>query len=205
MALTRGEIQVLYDRYAHVVSHRCRTLLGNEQEAYDVMQDVFIRLIQSGDQLRGEASPLTWLYRVSTNLCLNRIRDHRSRSRKLAEPDLTATNLPGMSAFSNIDPDRRELVNSLLERVDEETRAVVLYYFVDELTLEEVSALMSLSVPTIRKRIQHFQGVARRTLNLSPASALLLCGIAAGLPLGGTAHRGGALSLEWLNHVMRVL
>jgi RNA polymerase sigma-70 factor (ECF subfamily) len=171
MQMTRSEIHALYDRYGHVVFHRCRTILGDEQEARDAMQEVFVRLMKNVDQFRGEASPLTWLYRVSTNLCLNRVRDHRARARKLAEPDPSADTLPGMSAFAGIDPERRNLVRSLLDRIDDETRAIVIYYFVDEMTLEEIAALVDLSVPTVRKRIQHFQGVARRTLSLRPAGA----------------------------------
>jgi len=173
MEVTRAEIQTLYERHSHVVFGRCRTLLGNEEEAADAMQEVFIRLLKNADQFRGEASPTTWLYRVSTNLCLNRIRDRKARAAKLAHPDPSAVALPGMSAFQNVDPERRKLVETLLDKVDDETQAIVVHYYVDEMTLNEIAQVLDLSVPTLRKRIQHFQGIARRTLAISPAHTVL--------------------------------
>ena len=165
MQLSSQQIAGLYDQYGALVYRRCRSLTGNDEDAYDLMQESFMRLVINAESLNGTASPLTWLYRVSTNLCLNRMRDARARAKKLQTPDAAATQLPGMSAFAGIDPERRKLVTSLLLRVDDETRAIVIYYFVDELTLDEIAELVELSVPTVRKRIQHFQGASRRLLD----------------------------------------
>lgn len=174
MELSRDEVRTLYESYGHVVYHRCLSMLRDEEEAHDAMQEVFVRLIRNADHFRGEAAPLTWLYRISTNFCLNRIRDRQSRAKKLAEPNPTAATLPGMSAFANIDPERRSLVASLLAQVDEQTRAIVVYYFVDEMTLDEISTLVEMSVPTLRKRIRHFQSVARRKMDISAATMVML-------------------------------
>lgn len=179
MTLNTAEIHELYARYGALVYRRCRTLLGNEQEAQELMQEAFLRLLVHAEVLRGEASPLTWLYRVSTNLCLNRMRDARARQRKLDQGVAEAAPVPGQGQGVSSDPELRQLILHLLDKADEETRACVLYYYVDDLTLEEVAELVSLSVPTVRKRLQHFQGVARRTLSLEPAASgavLLLSG-----------------------------
>ena len=53
----------------------------------------------------------------------------------------------------------RDWVRSLLERFDVETQAVAIHYHVDGMTLEEVAALLGRSVPTIRKRLEHFAKV----------------------------------------------
>ncbi len=184
MQLSRADIQELYERYGHTVYRRCRSLLRDEEEAYDAMQEVFVRLITHADQFRGEASPLTWLYRTSTNLCLNRIRDHHARARKLADPDPAADTLPGMSAFSGIDPERRHLVASLLRKADASTRAILIYYYMDGMTLDEVSAVMGISVPTLRKRIRRFQKAAGKSFGKTVLSACLLV-----LLGGGTTGR----------------
>lgn len=165
MELSAEQIGKLYDQYGALVFRRCRSLTGNDEDAYDLMQESFVRLVVNANQLNGTASPLTWLYRVSTNLCLNRVRDSRSRAQKLAQPDPAASQLPGMGAFAGLDPELRRLVLTFLDRVDEQTRSIVVYYFVDELTLEEIAELVNLSVPTVRKRIQQFQGSAQRLLD----------------------------------------
>ncbi len=142
-----------------------------------------MRLIKHAEQFRGEASPLTWLYRTSTNLCLNRIRDRRSRARKLAEPDPAATTLPGMGRASGATAEDRHLVATLLDKADDTTRAIVIYYFLDEMTLEEVSRMVGMSVPTIRKRIRGFQRIAGKHVG---RIALTACLIASGLAFGRT-------------------
>ena len=177
MNLSRADIQALYERYGHIVYRRCLSILRDQEDAYDAMQEVFMRLIKHADQFRGEASPLTWLYRTSTNLCLNRIRDSRARARKLAEPDPAATALPGMGRTSTTAPEDRHLVASLLHEADERTRAIIVYYFLDEMTLEEVSRMVGMSVPTIRKHIRRFQRKASKRVGHDLLTACLVLAV----------------------------
>jgi len=80
-----------------MVLRRCRQLLRDEEEALDACQDVFVRIIEKRRRLRADY-PSSLLYRITTNVCLNRIRDRgrrpedadderpvASRSRSLAE------------------------------------------------------------------------------------------------------------------------
>ena len=63
-----GNLEDLYRRYGPSVLRRARTLLGNDADAQDAMQEVFMKVMRSSDDFRGAASPMTWLYRVTTNL-----------------------------------------------------------------------------------------------------------------------------------------
>ena len=76
-AIDRGELEALYRSYGALVKRRARGILGDEQEAQDAMQEVFVRVIAAMGEFRGQSQPSTWLYRITTNLCLNRIRDSR--------------------------------------------------------------------------------------------------------------------------------
>lgn len=172
MQVTQSDIQQLYQQYGPLVYRRCRALVGDEHEAWDLMQEAFVKLVQHRETLRGEASPLTWLYKVTTHLCLNRIRDARARARKLAAPDPAAVLPPGMSGFKQVSPEDAQLLRSLLASTDEETRAIVLCYFEHDMTLEEIGGIVGLSVPTVRKRLTTFQASARQALE--PGGALLM-------------------------------
>ena len=79
---TDAEVAELYERYAHVVFHRARQLMGNDEEAQDAVQETFARVICHLESFRHEASPLTWMYRISTNWCLNQLRNKRGRKQK---------------------------------------------------------------------------------------------------------------------------
>jgi RNA polymerase sigma-70 factor (ECF subfamily) len=128
MSFSRAEIDALYRQYGPSVLRRARAILGNEAAAKDALQEVFIRAIRAGDGFRGEASPMTWLYRVTTNLCLNQLRDHARRAELLAEnapPPGEGAAVPGH--------DERLTVARVLARLPEELREIAVYYFVDQM------------------------------------------------------------------------
>ena len=77
------DVEAVSRRYGPMVLRRCRQLLHNEDEAIDASQDVFVRLIENQGRLHG-SHPSSLLYRIATNVCLNRIRD---RGRQPETPD----------------------------------------------------------------------------------------------------------------------
>ncbi len=149
----RDELRELYARHGGAVYGRCLYLLKDTARAEDAMQDVFARALTHSTSFRNEASPLTWLMKIATHHCLNLIRSERAGWRRLFERDEKAR-----SEASTVHQvmEVRELVRSLLSRFDDETQAAAIHYHVDEMTLEEVAQLLGRSVPTIRKRLEHF-------------------------------------------------
>ena len=80
------DVEGLYERYGPMVMRRCRQLLKDENEALDVTQDVFVQVLRRRDRLTAEY-PSSLLYRIATNLSLNRIRD-RGRRPETADEEL---------------------------------------------------------------------------------------------------------------------
>jgi len=152
---TRAQVEILYNRYSTMVYRRCRRILGNDQDAWDATQEVFSRVMRHYGSFRAEASPSTWIMRISTNHCLNVLRDHRSRSDKLkaGRQDLEPRDR-GTKAFDGVE--RIELIRVLLLRFDPEIQRLVIHHYIDGMTKKEVAALCGLSVPTVRKRLALF-------------------------------------------------
>jgi len=71
-------VDQLYRQYGPMIIRRCRQLLRDEDQALDATQDVFVRLLEQRMRLRDDY-PSSLLYRMATNLCLNRIRDAKRR------------------------------------------------------------------------------------------------------------------------------
>lgn len=167
MTMTDQELSALYDRYAHVIFRRCRSILGNEEDAHDAVQETFSRVIRHIAEFRGQASPLTWMYRISTNYCLNQLRDGKGR-RNTLENHKHEFSTPDLSGIvSGFD---RERLLELLAAADDETRACVIHTYFDECTRQEVANLVGLSVPTVRKRIEEFLDRARAELGVNAGS-----------------------------------
>src|SRR5262249_13271544 len=61
-----------------MVLRRCQRLLRDREEALDACQDVFLRIIERRDRLKDEY-PSSLLYRIATNVCLNRLRNRARR------------------------------------------------------------------------------------------------------------------------------
>jgi len=158
----REVLRELYELYASRVYQRCRYLLKDEEEARDAMHDVFLKVHDKLDTFRGQSSQLTWLTRIATNHCLNLMRSRRAKWRgeikelaKVAEQ----TRDSDQAAL-----ERHDLIHAVLARCDKNVQELAVYYFVDEMTQEEIAALAGISVPTLRKRLRSFMRVARREL-----------------------------------------
>jgi len=144
------DVEEYYRRYGPMVLRRCRSLLKREELAVDAMQDTFVQVLRHLEQLEGTA-PSSLLYRIATNVCLNRIRTQR-RHPEDADDDL----LGRIAALDESEPRvlARNLIDRLFARDPVSTREIALLHLVDGLTLEEVAGEVGLSVSGVRKRLR---------------------------------------------------
>ncbi len=155
------DIEQIYRKYGGLVRRRCIKILGNEDDADDAAQDVFVRAMRSLGQFRKQASPATWLYRIATNVCLNRIRNSKTRER------LGREHLLPPEPSSPVEAWPRDLVMRVLGQFDGATQEVVLYAVVEGMTYEEISEVTGNSVARVRKRMVAFKTKApKRTERL---------------------------------------
>ena len=162
----RSQIAELYEKYGHLVSSRCRYLLRDEEAARDATQDVFVKVMRSLHRFRGGASLSTWMVQIATNHCLNLIAADRARWKDKFRQYVEHLDDGGF--LVGADPERARLVEQLLSRLDRETQAVAIHYYVDEMTQEEIGHLLGRSLPTVRKRLKNFQRIAKKELDHEP-------------------------------------
>ena len=148
--LTRDEVQRLYAQFAPVVFRRARVLLARDADAWDVVQEVFERMLTHGSGFRGEAHPMTWVYRVTTNLALNHL-----RGRKLREPILTVVPVEPSNGLDHVEA--RQLLSKWLGRLDERELEVATLLFIDGLTQQEVADVLGLSRKTIVREVEELR------------------------------------------------
>lgn len=168
MTLTDAELGDLYRRYAPVLHVRCRSILGSDEEAADAVQETFARVIRHQDGFRQAASPLTWMYQISTNWCLNQLRNRKGRARK---HDDHRDDIVGDGTTAHAAAPDDAVIRELLADADDETRAIVIHIYFDDMTREEAARMVGLSVPTLRKRLDAFTARARKRLGVAAAVA----------------------------------
>ena len=144
------KINELYTRYGPMVLRRCRQLLRDEDKALDAMQEVFTKLIVYEESLEMKY-PSSLLYRISTNVCLNILRDF-SIHQTINDEDIL-----GKIAFYDENEDRtvfRDLLERIFKGEKKSTREIAVLHFVDGMTLPEVAQEVGLSHSGVRKRIR---------------------------------------------------
>lgn len=155
----REPLRELYSKYGSSVFGRCNYLLHDRARAEDAMQEVFAKALEHYDGFRAESSPLTWLMKIATHHCLNVLRSDRAgwKARFQTEEQIRGEGHGGPQVF-----EMRDQVRKILANFDVETQAAAVHYHVDEMTLEEVAALLGRSVPTVRKRLEEVATAVKR-------------------------------------------
>ena len=149
------DVESLYTRYGPMVMRRCRDMLRDEQEAADVTQDVFVKLLESRQRLTDEF-PSSLLYRMATNLCLNRLRD-KKRKPETASDELLLSIASADEVVPSIEA--RSVLDRLFGNQPESTRTIAVLHYVDGMTLAETAMEVEMSVSGVRKRLRKLREI----------------------------------------------
>ena len=158
---TRESIERLYREHGHVVLRRARALLRHEDDAQEVLQEVFMSLLSNPSQFQQRSSITTWLYAVTTNACLTRMRNSRTRQRLLDERGAS------LAPAAGSDAERWAQVRQLLAQLPEELAIIATHYYLDEMTQHEIAAQLGCS----RSRVQEL--ITKIDTYVTPKSELV--------------------------------
>jgi RNA polymerase sigma-70 factor (ECF subfamily) len=164
-AVARGDRQAfarLYERTSAKLYGICLRLLGNEAEAEDVLQDVYVTVWQKAERFdRGRASPITWLAVLARNKGIDRLRRRATRS----EPIEAAAEVEDESPLPfELVRQKQEAgrLSDCLEELDERPRAMIRAAFLDGATYPELAEREGVPLGTmkswIRRAMQRLRG-----------------------------------------------
>ncbi len=146
------DVDAIYRRYAPLVYRRILRLFG-ESEAEEVLHEVFMKVIERGDTFRQESSPTTWLYRITTNHCLNRLRNTKRRG-ELLERGREELFPSGPREATQLD---QVFWRELWHHVDAELLQIAVHCYVDGLSHLEIANMYGVSRRTIGNRLAELQ------------------------------------------------
>ena len=166
----------IVDLYQHRLYQVCYRMLGNRHEAEDIAQEAFVRAfinIHSFDQKRKFS---TWLYRIATNLCIDRIR--KKKPDYYLDAEVRGTE--GLDMYSQIAasdelPEEELMKLELQERIQYEIsrlpdkyRSAIVLKYMEELSLQEISEILDLPLGTVKTRIHRGREALRKQLSKQP-------------------------------------
>lgn len=132
----------IYRQHGPTVFRRARQLLGSDADAHEVVQDVFLSLVEKPEQFKQQCSFTTFLYRVTTNACLAKLRNARNRDRIWREQLAPQA---GSEVEHGLNPEQCLMLRRALGTMPEELAQVSVYYLLDGLSHQEIAHILDCS------------------------------------------------------------
>ncbi len=156
-------------------------MLGDRAEAEDLAQEVFITVFKSIDGFRGDSKLSTWLYRVATNHCKNRIKylDRRARGKKKEFDEIAehgALDSATMNPSAHIArPDqmlealqKEKILQEAIGALDDEHRELIVLRDIEHMSYEQIQEITGLAEGTVKSRLHRARHALRtKVLRLS--------------------------------------
>lgn len=177
-----GGVALLYVKYAPAIYTHCHRFLHSGAAARDATQESFARVVAHGTLPAHEWDALRYLFRVSTNVCLNLLREHAVQRR--ANSELSARAAGGRDSESTVAD--REFALTLLARCGEAGARVAIMHYLDGLTQIEIAAVLGVTRKTVFNRLRKAARIAEELLR-SPVPPE-----PGGVPAGTAAADGSA-------------
>ncbi|MBM7588158.1 RNA polymerase sigma-70 factor (ECF subfamily) [Bacillus pakistanensis] len=158
--------------YKDKVFQICFRMLGNRHEAEDISQEAFIRAYVNIETFNQNRKFSTWLYRIATNLCIDRIR--KKKPDYYLDAEVSGTE--GLTMYSQVAADvqlpedkveEMELQESIqleISKLPDKYRSVIVLKYIEELSLQEISEILDLPLGTVKTRIHRGREALRKQL-----------------------------------------
>jgi RNA polymerase sigma-70 factor (ECF subfamily) len=172
-------LEALMSRHSSRVYRLAYGIARNHADAEEIVQDVFLTLVQKGAGFEGHAALTTWLYRVTTNAALNKRRGKRRELEVSLEEHLPTYKEDGhregdrayvLADWSGMPEERlasaevRKVLEGAIDSLPDHYRAVLILRDVEELSNEEVARVMDDSVASVKSRLHRARMALREQL-----------------------------------------
>jgi RNA polymerase sigma-70 factor (ECF subfamily) len=161
--------------YQNLVFSVAMRMLGNQAEAEDVSQEVFLKAYERFGELRHSPTVAGWLKTVTTNMCLNHLSRYRARWRFFSEmtnPDESdadfAANLPAPDHREQemTVADQRRLLEAAMQKLPDAQRVPLVLYHFEDMSYEAIAARLKVSLAKVKTDIHRAREALRRRLRL---------------------------------------
>jgi RNA polymerase sigma factor (sigma-70 family) len=166
------EFRALYHQHARMVYNLCLNYLHDREDAQEATQDVFMKVHARLATFKGDASVSTWIYRVTINTCLDRLKARKRKKRALfGWLSLSDENVErsAMRVFDHpgVAADDRESLERLFAVVDElpeQQRTALLLKTTEDLSMNAIAEVMGLTPKAVESLLSRARANLRQRL-----------------------------------------
>lgn len=159
-------MQAFIERYGAMLNQFVGRLVAWNHDQDDILQNVLITIWQRAGEFQGTGSLEGWIRRIAINRCRNHFRA-RAAFRRLV--DLVAIRgTPSESAYNDelLQIENKELTRSALQKLKQQDRTILVLYYLEELSSDEIANLTGVKVATVHVQLHRARQRLRDQLNL---------------------------------------
>ncbi len=168
--LQGGDLEALgtlYDRHHRRVYRTALAVTSDAEAAADLLQDVFLRLHRFSHRVDPERPLEPWLYRVTTNLAYTWLKRRNRWRRYLAEMREWILRERRPSPHQMLERDEQVTrVRAAIAALPLSQRVVVVLYYVNDLSLQEISQILEIPAGTVKSRLHYARRSLRKRLGM---------------------------------------
>lgn len=162
-------VEILYRKYNHKVYQKCLRMTQSEEDARDLSQEIWIKIIAKLPTFQFRSHPTTWLYSITHNYCIDFLRK-RSQEVKFINGYSRFAGEDFRNTEKNVDLNTKLLYEKMegqLEQFRQHDKLKILWMkYSDGLTINELSKNMNISESAVKMRLQRAKKSLRQKVDL---------------------------------------
>jgi len=146
---------VLVDRYKDLVYTLSFRMLKSKEEAEEVSQDVFLKVFKSLSKFKGESKFSSWIYRITYNTCLDKIRKQKRDPIVVTIDEFTEhqVNTIDNALDKLIEKEHKQLIQDCLQLLPSDVGFLLTLYYFEEQSIEEISKIIGISTANVKVKL----------------------------------------------------
>lgn len=139
--------------FAGIIIKICRAYTNNQEDFEDYYQEVCLQIWRSKDNFNKESEWSTWIYRISLNVCLTYLKQHKDGDKQIVSNALPEAAIEDSKAFAS---DEINQLYRAIKQLSETDRALILLYL-EEKSYEEIAEIIGSNANNIGVRIKRIK------------------------------------------------
>ena len=145
-------MEAVIQKYRDQLYFHARYIVKDHQEAYDVVQEVFIKAMREGRIFDDEFKIKAWLFRVTSNLCFNQVRNRKRRG-AILESMVKPESFSADQVESVFAGEQREELGAALDLLSDDHKEILVLRYYDDLSYAEIAEVLQVKLGTVMSRL----------------------------------------------------
>ena len=145
----------LVDRYKDLVFSLALRMVKNKEEAEEVAQDTFVKVFKSLRQFKGDSKFSTWIYKVTYNTCLDRLKKHKREQHVDSIDEFNVNQIKNMdNALDDMEAEeRKQAIQDCIKLLPSDDAFLLTLFYFEEESLEEIAKVVNLTENNVKVKL----------------------------------------------------